>query len=283
MKYLISFTVIIIALTACQPAIENKLPTPTQQPTSTFTSTPTPKLTITPTETQTPIPEKTFSVCKIEKYKDCVIYDGSSIPEAINALGQYQEWLQTLSKPFDLTKLKLNVPFVFFKQQEGDLITYNASTSPNFNDPATRPFRRDVTAGVIYIDYYGDGKHKVPYLVRPIEFYDKNDPQNNKWVVILKSYYGMTDPNITYEGDSLDTIIKWDIDTWKHNMNTTPILTIPYVQVDGATDPLVQEIFNRHPDMSDSFQKFVNGDIGALSQPGIALLTEDYKGGSTFK
>lgn len=252
-------------------------------PTITPTETQTPTITPTATETQVPTPEKTFPVCKTEKFKDCVIYDGASIPDAIKAISQYQAWLPTLSKPFDTAKLKLDVPFVFFKQDppEGDLITYDARTSPNFNDPTTRPFRRDVTAGVIYMDYGGT---KVPYLVRPIELYDKNDPQNNKWVVTLKSYYGTVDPtNGQYVPiPDVDTWINTDIGIWKGSMNTTPILTTPTVQIDKSNDPLVQQIFNEN-DMQQRFQDFVNGDVGALSKEGVAVLTEDYQGGSTFK
>lgn len=251
--------------------------TPSMTPTETLTPTVTP----TSTETQVPTPEKTFPVCKTERFKDCVIYDGASIPDAIKAISQYQAWLPTLSKPFDATKIK-DVPLQLLQQDEGNLIVYDLQTAPNFNDPATRPFRRNVTAGVIYIDYNGT---KVPYLVRPIELYDKNDPQNNKWVVALKSYYGMKDPQT---GEyipipNVDTWINTDIGIWKNSMNTTPILTTPTVQIDKSTDPLVQEIFNENPDMPQRFNEFVNGNVGALSKSGVAVLTEDYEGSGLYK
>ncbi len=253
-------------------------------PTITPTETQTPTITPTATETQVPTPEKTFDICKpvsVEEVKKCVIYDGSSIPDAINALKEYQNWLPTLSQPFDSTKIK-DVPFVFFRgqQPEGDIITYDTKTEPNFPIPETRPFRRDVTAGVIYLDYYGDGQHKVLYLVRPVELYDKNDPNNNKWVITLKSYFGLNDPKITYVGGgSPDDFTKWDLNTWRHNMNVTPFLTTSWVQATSWTDPLEAEIMKENPDMPDRFQNFVDGDIGALSKSGIAVLTYDSQGG----
>jgi len=246
-------------------------------------------ITITPNpiaiDIRTPTPERTFEICKpvnLEAIKKCVIYDGDSIPEAITVIKQYQEWLTTLSEPFDETKLKLDVPFIVFDDSGNDLIIYDPKTAPNFPDPATRPFRRDVTAGIIYIDYGGE---KVPYLVRPIEFYDKNDPQNNKWVVTLKAY-GVTHP-ITGQFTSIpnvDTWISWDLRAWKNHMNTTPILTTPAVQINrGSVDPLVQQIFSDHPEMQQRFERFLNGDVGALSDPGIAVLTVDWEGGDELK
>ena len=277
-----------MATQACKPTEAQKevsiSSSPSTVPTSPPTETLTPTITPAATETQVPTPEVTFDVCKptsVEEVKKCVIYDGASIPDAIKAISQYQAWLQTLSQPFDPTKVK-DVNMQLLKQDEGDLIVYNIHTAPNFNDPTSRPFRRNVTAGVINMEYGGT---KAPYLVRPLELYDKNDPQNNKWVVTLKSYYGMIDPlNGEYVPiPDVDTWVNEDIRIWRGSMNTTPILTSPIVQIDKSVDPLIQEIFNENPDLALRFQEFVNGNVGALSKSGIAVLTEDYEGSGIFK
>ena len=219
---------------------------------------------------------KSYPICKIENYDKCVI----PVEDLLN--GDYLKWLETLSQPFDATNLK-QVPFVFLQEQEGNLIVYDMTHTPNFSDPATRPFRRDVTSGVAYVTYDGV---QVPYLIRPIEFYDPKDPTHNKWVITLKSYYGSINP-VTGQYTPIPNVsafVKEDIAMWKSSMNTTPILTSPVVQISNSVDPLIQKVFDANPDIQQRFKDFESGaDMGALSRGGVLVLTEDYSGGSIYK
>ncbi len=219
---------------------------------------------------------KSYPICKIENYDKCVI----PVEDLLN--GDYLKWLETLSQPFDATNLK-QVPFVFLQEQEGNLIVYDMTHTPNFSDPATRPFRRDVTSGVAYVTYDGV---QVPYLIRPIEFYDPKDPTHNKWVITLKSYYGSINP-VTGQYTPIPNVsafVKEDIAMWKSSMNTTPILTSPVVQISNSVDPLIQKVFDANPDIQQWFKDFESGaDMGALSRGGVLVLTEDYSGGSIYK
>lgn len=266
------------------PGVDGKDLTVTMTPAAP-TETPTETLTPTATETQVPTPEKTFPVCKTEKYKDCVIYDGASIPEAINALSQYHDWLQTLSKPFDATKIK-DVPFETRQEDWGTAIIYKAETTPNFKDPTTRPFRRDVTAGVLYMNYFGN---KVPYLVLPIEYFDKNDPEHNKWVIAVYSTYGGIIPgsNEYSPVPNPHSIIQTAISMWKNDMNITPITENTTTQLTISEDPLIRKVFDNYQNTSENmperFKRFVDGDLSALSQPGIIVNTEVFSGGNLYK
>jgi len=79
---------------------------------------------------------KSYPICKIDNFYDCVI------PYEELQSGDYWLWLNTLSKPFDTTKMK-DVPMVsrnFMSVTQHTEIIYDPSTAPNFNDPTTRPF-----------------------------------------------------------------------------------------------------------------------------------------------
>lgn len=205
---------------------------------------------------------KSYTICKIEKFYDC------EIPYEELQNGDYWLWLNTLSKPFDTTKIK-DVPMTtrnYMDVTQKTEIIYDPSTAPNFNDPTTRPFRRDVTFGVIYYKYeeftsYG--------AVMPIEFFDKNDPQNNKWVLTIDSFYYEYHGNIT---PSTNQYLQWQIDSWKYFMNITPILTTVFSN-SGVQDPLAMSTYENYPDIGNRFQYFIEGDVSMLSAPDIFLLT----------
>lgn len=205
---------------------------------------------------------KSYPICKMDKFYDCVI----PLEELQN--GDYWLWLNTLSKPFDSSIIK-DVPMTtrtFMSVTQHTEIIYDPSTAPNFNDPTTRPFRRDVTFGLIYYEYQGYTSYGT---IMPIEFFDKNDPQNNKWVITIDSlyyaYHGNTSP-------STNQYLQWQIDTWKYFMNITPILTTTFGGT-GVQDPLVMSTFEHYPDIGSRFEKFIAGDVSMLSAPDIFLLT----------
>lgn len=215
---------------------------------------------------------KEYSICKIERFYDCVV------PYEDLENGDYWRWLQTLSKPFDPLKVK-DIPLItqtFRSVTEKTEIIYDTSGGPNFADPSVMPFRRDVTSGIVYYEYNGIRSYGA---LRPIEFYDKNDPTNNKWIIAIESLY--------YEREDVtpqnNQYLQWDIDTWKRWMRVTPILTTTYGRL-GLEDPLVKDTFERYPDMQARFQRFVAGDVGALSGPDIFLLTRTIRDtGNTYK
>ena len=148
---------------------------------------------------------------------------------------------------------------VFF----GNIITYNTKTAPNFRDPATAPFRRDVTAG--YTSYQG-----IDYIVMPVEYFDPKRPDKNQWVITVSSSY---QPGHN-QNKSNKELPPEGIDMWRKHMKITPILdNDKSYDARGAEDPLVKMTFDNNPDMAERFNKFISGeDMGALSKPGIVLL-----------
>ncbi len=231
--------------------------TPTQTPTSTPTPTPTATSTqtATPTPSATPTPEgKQFKICRPEQFRFCPI----TIEQLFD--GTYLNWLRTLSKPFDAAKVK-NVPLERF----GNIINYDHKTAPNFSVKGTEPFRRDVTAALVTMVDPGGYKHD--YVVMPIEYYDKNNTNNNQWVITVHSFYF---PGHVYSEEEQQITIAG----WRKDMNITLILTDNIVPLTEFRDPLVSRTFAKFPILYDSFGRFVKGDFSALSKPGIVLLNK---------
>jgi hypothetical protein len=228
-------------------------------------------------ELATPTPEvKQYPICQVENFRDCPI----PVEELFD--GTYLRWLYTLSKPFDSAKIK-NVPL---QEVNGEII-YNLATLPNFTDPETAPFRRDVTFG--YTEYKHNGA-LFKYIVMPVEYYDFKHPEQNQWVItvysLIHSYDGKVSHATTEKGRIWDISLEREqsalqstLNVWENEMNITPILTgenpVPYApEWKSDDDPLVKTTFTNYPDMHDRFQRFVDeGDMTALSAPGIVLLT----------
>ena len=237
-------------------------PTPpfgTQTETATAIATPSatlrasPQATATPTETPTP-EVKQFPICQIEQFRDCPI----TVDDLFN--GNYLRWLNTLSKPFDQSKIKQVPMQVMF----GNIIFYNPKTAPNFRDPATAPFRRDVTAG--YASYQG-----IDYIVMPVEYFDPKRPDKNRWVITVNSMYW---PGHNQEKAN-KTLAAENVYIWRKYMRVTAICNDDAASniVEGPEDPLVKKTFDNNPDMAERFNKFISGeDMGALSKPGVVLM-----------
>jgi hypothetical protein len=222
----------------------------------------------TPSPEPTTTPEvKTYEQCKIREFYKC------EVPEQDLWDGNYLRWLDTLSQPFDQTKIK-DVPFVLYRESafQADTIIYDPSTAPNFTEPSTVPFRRNVTSGIVW---YDDAGRKSFAIIKPIEFFDKNDPTHNKWVIVLESYY-YRKINPTKDVDPINNqYVRWGIDTWLNKMNITPILTTFRTPRTGTYDPLAKRTFESIPDINERITRFIAGDVSALSAPGIVLLTAE--------
>lgn len=253
------------------PTLSAPLPTETKQkPTITAvvpTYTPTPRPTITkepPTATKE---VAQFSVCSIEQYKDCRI----SVEDLYN--GNYLNWLNTLSKPFDPKKIRTDINLIYYtadstKISKTDEISFQENLGPKFTGPnaGKEPFRRDVTFGVT--SYMGHN-----YLVMPVEFYDPAHPDKNAWVITVAPLY--TDHN--FSDEEVKTGI---IDVWKKDMNTTPIVasTVPFMA--PASDLLAEKTFNGNPNLRQDFIAFSDygpggkggSDRSALSKKGYIFL-----------
>ena len=255
----IAFTLLFLLFlaSACVPAGSQNAPTVSPAltletsthltPDTPTPDTPTPEATATPTETPTP-EVKQFPICQIENFRDCPI----TVDDLFN--GNYLRWLNTLSKPFDQSKIK-QVPMIIVDNE----ILYDIRTAPNFNDPSTRPFRRDVTAG--HVVFNGND-----YIAMPVEYFDPRHPDKNQWVITLCGAYS---PGYSMN----DEIIQNAIRVWETEMHITPIETNDLLPFRNIKDQLIAKTFDNNPDMADRFQRFVDGDISALSDPGIVLFT----------
>jgi len=230
---------------------------PTPQPTATSAATFTPTQTLIPTLTPTvtasatlsPTPTEVinYGICTPEQFRDC------PIPEEDLFNGKYLAFLRTLSKPFDAAKMK-QVPMITLS--DGSLI-YDISNLPNFEDPSTAPFRRNVTAGMV--EAFG---HE--YQIFPIEYPNPTDPlnsANNVWVIGVRALYN---PNT---GKPLaGGVVKEGISIWKDGMNIAPIVTSSAYPGTGTIDPLIDMTFqqNGQEEMAARFDRFRNGDTTAL-------------------
>jgi hypothetical protein len=144
----------------------------------------------------------------------------------------------------------------------GNIIAYDHKTAPNFKDPSTAPFRRDVTAG--YASYQG-----IDYIVMPVEYFDPKHPDKNQWVITVHSTY--------WPGHNQDRANKElaprAINIWRKFMKITAILNSDTIPSINAEDPLAKMTFENNPDMEERFNKFMSGeDMSALSKPGIVVL-----------
>lgn len=231
------------ALASCAPAVATLEATPTSS------KTPTTEPTTTATETATSTPEaEAFQICSPENFRDCPI----AVEDLFN--GNYLKWLYTLSQPFDPSSIN-DAPLTRFTN---DMVSYPIGTAPNFDVKGSESFRRDVTAG--HVQFEG-----IDYVVMPIEYYDKNNPDQNQWVITVAPFN--SPGHIFTEAEEQHTI-----SIWRNEMNITPFMAINSGFFSKQPDPLVEKTFTKFPDMSDRIDRFVNGEMDALSEPGIVLL-----------
>lgn len=238
------------ALASCAPAIATLSPTIEAPKTPTTEVTPTNIATETANPTPPPpTPEiKQFSVCTPENFRDCPI----TVEDLFN--GNYLKSLYTLSQPFN-PSIVSGAPLTRFTN---DMVSYPIGTAPNFDVKGSESFRRDVTAG--HVQFQG-----IDYVVMPIEYFDKNNPDQNQWVITVMPFN--SPGHVFTKEEELHTI-----NVWRQEMNITVFMAINKGFFSGKPDPLVAKTFAKFPDMSERVDRFIEGDMSALSEPGIVLL-----------
>jgi hypothetical protein len=193
-----------------------------------------------------------YGICTPEAFREC------PVPPEDLFNGNYLAFLETLSRPFDKEKIK-NVPLIYARD---GLIMYDISNLPNFADPETAPFRRNVTSGVTTFE----GNE---YIILPIEFADPKDPENpdaNIWIIGVSARYS---PGYTVS----ETDTRNVINIWMNEMNMAPFKTGPYLPFKNLLDPLVNKGFTDDPDLGRKIDDFVStGDPSGLR--GKVLLIE---------
>lgn len=126
------------------------------------------------------------------------------------------------------------------------------------------------------------------YTVKPIEFFDKNEPNKNKWVITVESPFTKNAGAVEFISD--EEVYELNIRLWQEEMNVTPILVsaFAYAYADDISlrdleDPLVKQTFDNNPDMEARIERFTTGEMGALSEPGIVLLTNTFYRNDLFR
>ncbi len=194
----------------------------------------------------------------------------NEIPQEDLENGKYWLWLNTLDVEFDLEKIK-DVPIVYEQNNQISWLPAmqiyhdsGPSAPADFGDPATAPFDRDVTSGVVI--YHENGIESFAIL-RPVAFFDAETGQVN-WVVAINSFIQQ------WEDESPTTAkISRNLTTWRDHYNVTPLVTNFYSVDTGFPDPVLQRSYELYPDVDNRFVRFANGDLSALSAPGLVVQT----------
>jgi hypothetical protein len=220
-----------------------------------------PTVTPRPTETATPAPTETpevaqFQVCQIESFRNC------PIPAEALFDGSYKAWLESLP-PTQFDPATVNdVPLVHFSN---GAVYYEAYGSPHFTgaNAGREPFNRNRTFG--YTEYAGQ-----KYIVMPIEYWDRDHPDKNQWVITVV--------NIS---EATDAMIQNAITQWK-SWSVTPWVDSASTRLNPGPDPFVSTTLAKYPNLVDLVERFVDygnvrhdgkGDRTALNLPGIILLS----------
>ncbi|KXK11668.1 MAG: hypothetical protein UZ14_CFX002002710 [Chloroflexi bacterium OLB14] len=207
-----------------------------------------------------------YQICSPEKFYECEVS-----PEDLMS-GKYWLWLNTLDVGFDPEKIK-DVPLVSRNSTYGGWVqvteVYHDSgwdKPVDFADPATAPFDRDVTGGVVLYDTEGV---KSFGILRPVAFYDKKIGQIH-WVVSEQSLFAYHEGRDT---DPKSPRIQPLLTTWERYYNVTPLMTNIYSINTGVEDPVLSHTYEAYPDIEQRFANFANGDLSALSAPGLVVQT----------
>lgn len=267
--------IIIIFLSACTTA-----PAPTPTATAIITKTPTPTQAPTATITPTPLPE--FDICTLENFRDCEITEEDLLD------GSYFRWLNEVIAPTWIPwfqehedKIKTNVRIralgATYNRTGGStmIISHDPDTAPNFTDPETAPFNRDVTFAYMPENWVTDemrsyGVVATGYIVFPVFYYNIDDQTVHPIVMIKMSDFD--DP----------AVVEKTIRRYREEMNESPFHATPD---DGEyTDPIVDQAFRNvgYDEMERRVERFKTGDYAALSDERIILLGEICEGDSNL-
>jgi|GEM_PF-2320608 len=198
---------------------------------------------------------KEYPICATENFRDCPV----PVEDLFN--GNYHRWLKTLSQPFDPEKIKF-VPM----QIDREAIIYETSTAPNYEDPETRPFRRNVTSAITELTAEDGRTYR--YMILPVEYADPTDPGNpdkNVWVIGF-SIMNKVDFKQNAIGDESESIVQVGIDMWMNDMNIAPIVTGYEYRLTNIPLALAQKTWNMMGDeeMTIRMERFRQGDPSAL-------------------
>lgn len=260
-KALTAASLVGVVAGACSPVVGTGPVIPVEGSTSTATEVSptaipsTPTATATEAPTPTPTPEVAFPTnYDAEKFRSCYIPPEPLFDKTDKGYLYYLKNYEN-GGPFDEIKLK------FVKlQRYVNWILYDTSTNPDYSDPETRPFRRQIFC---YTTYEG-----IDYLVSPVQYYVEGaDPKDYPWVIVVSPFYS---PKVTFTTEIEQRVIK----AWTKSMNFPVIITTNDMDpglVSDKKDPLTSRTFKEHPDMQEKFDDFIAGDPYALD--GLVLGT----------
>jgi hypothetical protein len=166
--------------------------------------------------------------------------------------------------------MRTDVPMEMFA---GVLIP-DHKTAPNFRVKGTEFFIRDHAFG--YVQYPLPDGTLVDYAVMPLFMCDLKDKKTIHPIITVFSAY---DPDHPLGGSQENANKIWLIGgmaRWRRDMKITAIV-VGDTHLDSRgplQDPLVALTYANNSDMEERFRRFVEGDFGALSKPGIVLLNE---------
>lgn len=203
--------------------------------------------------TATPEVVKEFPICWVEQWRSCPVQVEDLLPVEAGGTGAYLKWLKTQSKPFDPAKIKI-LPLTLMS---GNTVIYDSPTYPNYEDPESRPFRRNVTSGITTIN-------GVDYLLLPVEYPDPTSPGNpakNVWAIGIRpmSMLGTDLGKPLPPGNE-----RQQFAMWLDNMNIAPWLND--TSFAAGTVPLVDEYWQKvgREEMQARFERFLAGDTTAF-------------------
>jgi len=266
------FWVLVLVLISCSPSRSSQKPTETaevgENPTEVITQTPISQINWTttpePSPTVEPTPIPVFDICaNIEDFRNCEVSEEELLD------GTYFRWLRDMIAPTLVDefkaraasgKMKTDVPMQKHTAGGAEIIAYHIKTAPNFPDPETTPFMREVTFGYSDSDWTFNDKNLI-YSIRPVFYFDPE----------TETVYPVITIKVGNYNDA--TTVAMSNDFYVNKMTYTPIFT-SYTTASGNNDPIVEEVFKRfgEAEMADRMERFMQGDYAALSKEGIVVL-----------
>ena len=225
-----------------------------------------------PTPTEVVAPEYTVTP-DIENFREAYI----PVEELLD--GSYFRWLKdeiapTLVSWFQEHEDKIkDVKVDSLDLASGEVFIFDTSTRPNFEDPETAPFKRDVTFGYTTTQEFDESileaidSDTLIYMIYPVFYYDKKTQQVHPVITVT--------PIFTEDRDLIDEINR----TYLNDMNLTIIHTSNTLF--GRVEPIVRKSFDKvgRDEMRNKMQRYYDGDFSALSDEDVVLLTQVYVSG----
>jgi hypothetical protein len=207
-----------------------KTETPTQIPTATQTSTP----------EATAKPEIELVDCTSENFLEHKIPADLIVDKTLHSLEKQN------SKPFDQSKIRVDVPLLMNQNQPNGLraITYETPGSPHFLAEGSAPFRRHLR-GVT--EFFGN-----IYAVISLELFDQQHPDENVIIIALYQFNPL---------QNTDEIKKMVINIMEEKMNVVPLIAVNIAPDSRQPDPLIEAAGTfKLPDIEDRIKRFANNN-----------------------